>query len=640
MTGRRLSAHRLWLEGPVLFLIALAFLLPFHRYNLWDMTEGWVIADEGHQAYQPLRWLAGQMFYRDFATDNYPPGMVLWNGLLFRLFGVRLSVLRAALAFIGAGIALLAYLLARAVLPAGAALAAYALCLTWNVPYLNMAFPSWQCVVLGLLALGAVWRYQRRPHAAWLALAGALCGISALFKLTQGAYQWIGLALFLAWRSAAGRTGEGWRRRVFSPEGAAASLCLVIGGILLAGYAAPVNLVAFGLPLLLASLAVWMGRPAQGIQRGALPFWRELFWMAAGAALVTLAWAIPAVKAVGWPLFLEQTFLGPWRRSALMQAAIHPPTPNAWGVLAWAGLGALAGWKARRLPAPAVLLYGLAGALLWFIPWGGEWTLQGVLRAGLRSWTGLRFYLQALVSLGLWWGVCLGRRRTPDTPWAVLLLTYGAWNMLQVFPFADANHLLWSVQPAFIGLAWLGYRAWLAWREKVQGAGRRWALSALALAPAALVALQIYPMVGHFYRLDQGLVRVPYELLDGERADVYVRADAARTLRQVAGAIEARTTASDAIFDTSGAFFYFLTSRHNPTRHDYFWPSFLTGEEVARLVQDLESRRPALIISRQTEEPVFGYASFAHAYPEVAAFIEAHYHPDIQIGEYMLWSRK
>lgn len=640
MNGRRLFAHRPWLEGLVLFLVALAFLLPFHRYNLWDMTEGWVIADEGHQAYQPLRWLAGQMFYRDFATDNYPPGMVLWNGLLLRLFGVRLSVLRVSLAFLGAGIAVLAYLAARAVLPAGAAFAAYALCLTWNVPYLNIAFPSWNCVVLGLLALGAVWRYQRRPHAAWLVLAGALCGTSALFKLTQGAYQWIGLALFLAWRGAAGRAGEDWRRRVLSAEGIFSLFCLTIGGVLLAGYATPVNLVVFGQPLLLASLAVWMGRPAQGIERGALPFWSELLWLAAGAALVTLAWAIPAVTAVGWPLFLEQTFLGPWRRSAWMHAAIRPLTANTWTVLVWAGLGALAGWKARRLPAPAVLAYGLAGALLWFIPWNGEWALQGVLRAGLQSWNGMRFYLLALVSLGLWIELVLGRPAGQEAPWLVLLLSYGAWNMLQVFPFADADHLRWSIQPAFIGLAWLGYRGWQAWREKVQGAGRRWALPALALAPAVLIALQVYPMAGHFYRFDQGLVRVNYELLDRERADVCVRADSARTLRAVAGAIEARTSADDTIFDTSGAFFYFLTGRHNPTRHDYFWPSFLTDDEVKQLLQDLESRRPALVVSRQTEEPVFGYASFAQSYPKVAAFIEAHYQPDIQIGEYMLWSRK
>lgn len=640
MTGRRLSAHRLWLESLALFLIALALLLPFHRYNLWDMTEGWVIADEGHQAYQPVRWLAGQMFYRDFATDNYPPGMVLWNGLLFRLFGVRLSVLRTGLAFVGAGIALLAYLLARAVLPAGAALTAYALCLTWNVPYLNIAFPSWKCVVLGLLAVGAIWRYQRRPRPAWLVLAGALCGLSAMFKLTQGAYQWLGLALFLAWRSAAGQDAGDWRRRILSVEGIFSLLCLAIGGVLLAGYPMPANLVVFGLPLLLGSLIVWIGRPAQRLSTRAHPFWRELLWLTVGVGLTTLIWAVPAVIHAGWPLFVEQTFLGPWRRSALMQAAIRPLKPSGWAMLAWAGLGALAGWKARRLPGWVFVLYGLAGALLWFIPWGGSWTLQGILRAGLQGWAGMRFYLPALVSLGLWAALLWGRLDAGEAPWLALLLTYGAWNMLQVFPFADSDHLLWSIQPAFIGLAWLGYRGWLAWREKVPAACRRWAGLALTLAPAALVALQLYPMVGHFYRFDRGLVRVDYELLDAERADVYVRSDAARTLRETAGAITARTSPEDTIFDTSGAFFYFLTGRHNPTRHDYFWPSFLTKEEVAQLVQDLAEHRPALVVSRQTPEPVFGYASFAQSYPEVAAFIEAHYQPDIQIGEYVLWSRK
>lgn len=639
---RRLSwrAHRVRLEGLLLFLIALALLLMVRRYNLWDMTEGWVIADEGHQAYQPLRWLAGQMYFRDFATDNYPPGIVLWNGLLFRLFGVRLSVLRVYLAVVGAGIAASAYLLARAGLPAGPALFAYALCLTWNVPYLNIAFPSWVCVVLGLLALGALWRYHRRPHPAWLVLAGALCGLSALFKLTQGAYQWLGLALFLAWRGTAGRGAADWRRRVLSLEGLWALICLAAGAFLLAGHPTPANLFVFGLPLLLASTAVWAARPAEELSGNGLPFLRELLWLAAGAALVTLAWAIPTLIMVGWLPFLEQTILGPWRRSALMQAAIRPPTPNGWMVLGWAGIGALAGGKARHLPWWSWIAYCLAGAVLWFIPWHGDWTLQGALRAGLQAWSGLRFYLPALVSLGLWLALALGRRSVQNAAWIALLLAYGAWNLLQVYPFADANHLLWSIQPAFIGLAWLGYQGWLSWREKGQSAGRQWARPALALVPAVLVALQLYPIIGHFYRFEGGLVRVSYELLDPHRADVYVRSDAARTLREVAGAIEARTTANDAIFDTSGAFFYFLTGRHNPTRHDYFWPSFLTREEAEQLVQDLESHPPALVVGRQTEEPVFGYASFAQTYPEVAALIEAHYYPDMQIGEYILWSRE
>ncbi|MGQ9667359.1 MAG: hypothetical protein ACUVWB_08590 [Anaerolineae bacterium] len=641
MTGRRIiswRSHRVGLEGLLLFLVALALLLMVHRYNLWDMTEGWVIADEGHQAYQPLRWLAGQMYFRDFATDNYPPGVVLWNALLFRLFGARLSVLRVYLAVVGAGIAAGAYLLARAVLPAGAALFAYGLCLTWNVPYLNIAFPSWACVMLGLLALGALWRYQRRPHPAWLVLAGALCGLSALFKLTQGAYQWLGLALFLAWRGTAGRSVGG--RRVLSIEGLWALVCLAAGGILLAGHPTPANLIVFGLPLLLASVSVWTARPARELPAGGIPFLGELLWLILGAVLVTLAWAIPTLLVVGWPSFLEQTLLGPWRRSALMQAAVRPLTPNAWLMLAWAGIGALAGWKARRLPWQGYILYGLAGAVLWFIPWHGDWTLQGALRAGLQAWSGLRFYLPALVSAGLWLALVLGRRNVQDAAWTAMLLSYGAWNLLQVYPFADANHLLWSIQPAFIGLAWLGYQGWRLWQGKGRGAGRRRAWLALAMTPAVLAALQLYPIVGHFYRFEGGLARVSYELLDEKRADVYVRADAARTLREVAGAIEARTTANDVIFDTSGAFFYFLTGRHNPTRHDYFWPSFLTREEVEQLVQDLESHPPALVIGRQTEEPVFGYASFAQTYPEVAAFIEAHYHPDVQIGEYILWSRK
>jgi len=357
-----------------------------------------------------------------------------------------------------------------------------------------------------------------------------------------------------------------------------------------------------------------------------------------GVAVVTLAWAIPSIVKLSWGLFLEGTFLAPLRHSAFMHAAIRPPTVNGWLLLAWAGGGALWLWRARRIGRGPALAYGLLGAILLWLPLGGAFTAREALRAAYQTWRELRFYLPALVSLA-GWGL-LWCRRVPAKHQAplALLLAYGAWNLMQVYPFADSNHLLWSIQPAFIGLAYLAYQLWCALREKVAGAAAHWAPAvATGILAAVLIALQIYPLIGHFYTLERGPRPVQYDLLDPPRADVYVRHDAGRRLRAVSQFIVNRAGDGQTIFDTSGSLFYFLTRRDNATRQDSFWPGYLTDEDVAQAVRDLETRRPAVVICRETDENVFGYASFAQNYPAIAGYIERSYELDVRVGEYALW---
>jgi len=61
---------------------------------------------------------------------------------------------------------------------------------------------------------------------------------------------------------------------------------------------------------------------------------------------------------------------------------------------------------------------------------------------------------------------------------------------------------------------------------------------------------------------------------------------------------------------------------------------------IGVLIRDLETRRPALIVRRETDEHVCGYASFAQTYPTVADFIEAQYQCETRIGRYSLWMAK
>jgi hypothetical protein len=637
---RRLASRTDW-ASAALFLAAFVALLALRRYNLWDMVEGWIIADEGHQAYQPLRWLAGQWYYRDFATDNYPPGSIWLHAWLFDLFGVKLSVLRVFLAGIGAGIAAMAYATARRVMPAGPALLAYLLCLTWNVLNLNVGYPSWYCVLLGLAALPAIMRYTHTGHVRWLVVAGALAGLSLMFKTTQGAFQWIGLALFLAWRSAPSCEAASGLRRLLTWESGFAAAVLLVAGALLSSFPSPVNLLVFGAPLLLASLSVITGRPTRETHAASRAFLSEIFWLGLGLALVTAAWMTPTIAGVGWKLFIDGVFLAPLRHSAFMYAAIQPPGLNGWLLVVWGVVGGAWAIRGRRLWPAGVLAFGALGAALLFLPVPFSVEPREWLRSGFQTWRDLRFYLMGLVSLVVWIWLWRGRVERAQRPALVLLLTYGAWNFMQVYPFADSNHLLWSIQPAFIGLAYVASQVWEAAREKMDGpSARRAATLAVGVVPALCIALQVYPLAGHFYRLDDGLARVSYVLLDEERADIYVQEDVARELRGVKAAIESLTDTDDTIFDTSGPFFYFWSGRHNATKHDFLWPGFLTDDDVAGLVGDLQHERPALVIRRETDEHVIGYASFAETFPTVAQFIEAGYQFEARIGPYALWTPK
>ena len=472
--SRRSVLRSVWAPA-ILFLVALAALLALHRYNLWDMVEGWVISDEGHQVYQPLRWLAGQWPYRDFATDNYPPGSIWLHALLFDLFGVKLSVMRVFLAGVGAGIAAMVFVVARKIMPAGPALIAYLLSLTWNVLNLNMGYPSWYCTLLGLIALPVILRYTRTGKAHWLVVAGVLAGLSLALKTTQGAFQWIGLASFLAWRSMAGRTGVSGVRRLLTWESGFLVVTLILAGVLLRSFPTPVNLLVFGAPFLLVSVAVVMGRPAHEPTAASRPFLLELVWLGLGLGLVTLAWVWLTVAGVGWDLFIDGTFLAPLRHSDYMYAWIRPPTSNGWLLLIWALGGGLWLLRSKRLRPAGVLAWGALGVVLLFLPIPFSASPREWLRSGFQTWREMRFYLALLVSLVIWVWLWRGRVERAHRPALVLLLMYSAWNFMQVYPFADSNHLLWAIQPVFIGLAYIVNRLWKVSTLKMAGRAAGWA---------------------------------------------------------------------------------------------------------------------------------------------------------------------
>lgn len=153
------------------------------------MLDGIQPNDEGLMLQAAARIADGQLPYRDFWWF-YPPGQPYLLGGLWELFGPSLLPWRVVRVLCDAGVALLVWLLARR----GGASPRVALA-AWLVAALAMAYPTGPHPFPPtlLMALGALLLLERRP-----ALAGALAGLAAVWRIEFAAYLWVGAVLAYA----------------------------------------------------------------------------------------------------------------------------------------------------------------------------------------------------------------------------------------------------------------------------------------------------------------------------------------------------------------------------------------------------------------------------------------------------------
>ncbi|MEB3222619.1 MAG: hypothetical protein VKS61_11125, partial [Candidatus Sericytochromatia bacterium] len=216
-------------EAAALALL-LACLGPFAWSSVWQ-------GDEMCQLYNGMRWLAGEVYYRDFFDVLGPasPGLA---GLLFAVTGP--SLLAARLLLVGL-VALSGWLMVRLVQALGGGavagwLAAFGLALGafrhfpfWNHHWL--ALPAG--LAAALLAAGALTSGRRRT---W-ALAGALTGLTGLATQTDGLV--IGVVTLVGLGARAWLGVGGWREATREglayAGGGTAVLALAAGGLALQG---------------------------------------------------------------------------------------------------------------------------------------------------------------------------------------------------------------------------------------------------------------------------------------------------------------------------------------------------------------------------------------------------------------------
>lgn len=429
----------------LLVLWAAAALYVFHY-----LPRGWIAHDEGTIGQSAERVLGGELPHRDF-DDPYTGGLTWVNAGAMRLFGVNLLAPRLMLFLVFLGWVPALWGIARRVAPPAHALLFVALAIAWSIPSYSVALPSWYNTFLATFGVLALMKWQEDPRARWLVLAGAMGGVSILFKIVGLYYVAAGL-LFLAMHEQHASRVPGAARgaRVPAAFGTAIVLLVIlfVGLVTLTvdGQDRARKLVTWVVPIAaMAALLVreeltWrhdgFGVRLRRLLGSALPF-------LAGVAAPVALFLVPYVLTASVGAVVDDVLVKPHRRAEFAQQA----PPRLVGMI-WA------------IP---VLLLVCFPARWWRAARGAAVAVAGVLLATLLvvsrrtepfyfSWGMLNSVLPVLGVAG-----AIVASRHDDDPLPAqrrfLLLAAATLCALVQYPFASRIYYLYSL-PIF-ALAWL-----------------------------------------------------------------------------------------------------------------------------------------------------------------------------------------
>ncbi len=166
------------------------------KYLIWGLTglfvllyfvamafKGWIPHDEGTLGNSAERVLHGMVPHTDF-VDPYTGGLSYLHALSFKLFGVSIWSMRFILLLFSLVSVLVAARVFRSLLTPGAAALLTLLAAAWMTPMYFAGLSSWYVTFCGVGALACFLRYNQSGNRALLVVAGGLCGLSFLVKIS------------------------------------------------------------------------------------------------------------------------------------------------------------------------------------------------------------------------------------------------------------------------------------------------------------------------------------------------------------------------------------------------------------------------------------------------------------------------
>lgn len=624
-------------ESPLL-LGGLALAAALYFSLSCTVTLEWV--DEGQLVYQSWLVSQGAVPHREF-QHVYGPAMYLLNGLLFRIFGSDLLVIRLSLVALKAIISVLVYLAARRVAsPLFALLAFVSTVIVWGGPWWVFNTPYASHYALALVLFGML-LYLRNGGRSGALLAGVCCGLAAAFKQTTGLFALLSLALCLVWDATASVGEASTRSRV----GQSMRLLAVLGSAAIcAGYAAAGNtwwnVVALFGPF--AAGIAWIG--AREIRHGATAgvanidallgagtgMAAPLLLCITGYAAMGLLGNLVESTVSGLPQVIKWFFpvAAPDVRSSLLALAACCPI---------AGVYLL---SRRRLSGYVVLAIGaLAGAIA---------VLSVVRSSGIMSylqqdaWIGDVFRVVFVLPFLLVWIAWAALLRSderitasdadPAAPRARVVLTLvAASSLLSLYPAADFWHLL---------MVWPMIAPLLAWQLERALRGPDGRLVPLAVVVAGVLALVCAAPFLHAVVMAR--VNRPAKL------DTFARAtrisDGSQKLRDALAVVrylEAQPADRKLLSFGEGQMLYFLAGRRSVLEHEEF-AFYLVG---TGFVADADARvlvpQPRAIARIAETQPIIVTvdgapftARLRGVFAELAQYIDAHYQTAATFGPY------
>jgi hypothetical protein len=347
LTNRRLVFAAVWVVSVA--------------YVATRIGRSWGPPDEGLLGQSAERLLNGQLPHRDF-TELYTGGLTALHALAFRLFGIRMMVLRAVLLVAVACWVPVLYMVCRRFAGPLLAGAITVLAVVWSVPTYPAPMPSWYNLFLATAGLLALLRYAEERRLRWVAVAGVCAGLSICVKIT-GIYFLGAAALCIIYYALEPNPRVKRSGLTLSPTtvaGCAAFVSLAALFWLVHTSRAPATYLQFGVPGLAVALALLAtARVAQPVA------WSDLWQPALALGLGTLGALVPILLVYASQHALHDLITGvfilPPKRLTL---AARPP--HARSLIATVPLLALAAISTRRRRSTvqatviaAVLLAGL-----------------------------------------------------------------------------------------------------------------------------------------------------------------------------------------------------------------------------------------------------------------------------------------
>ena len=628
---------------------------------------GYNLEDEGTVLYQILRTFRGERPYLDFHT-GYTPAVFYLNAWLFDVFGVSVLPIRVVLALVNALAVMLTFRLALRLAPvAESALAAltYAIFMPFfqgQFASFNIPYPAWYAMAAWLGTQLASVKAVENGSRAWLVASGALAGVAFSFKPNTGVLA-LGAAVLAQLLASAQIRGVVGRLLEIAILVLAA---LAVAAVLTFDVITPQFALLGGPLLALLAGGVWMRvkhRPP-GAERG-------IGAGLADAGAILLGFAV--VNVVWLAYFLPRLGLGRFAQEVLLLGAgveriylLYFPRPSAWGVavlLLLAGLVVL-----PRLLARSVLgLRGLAilGAVV--VVAGtvalGQFGLapEGLGISIIMQLEVLSFHLIPIVLWGatlavLWRLRTVTRLAGGELPLAlgttIVNLVFALLLFLQLYPRIDFMHVVISMPSALVIAAGCLARFERWWVEELGGLLRwdedqarralRWTRLAACLPIVAALAVRTLPFADARIRLTPDVALRGTTSLAHTAMPVVVEEDRDRDLselRAVADFVEQATGPDEPIFTFPAlAMVSFLTNRHTPVPHDYFFTGRPSHADEAAMVASIEAAKPPLLVTLNDR---LGYFTAAPAYYFILRdYVQRHYALARRIGRYDVLARR